>query len=338
MTTTTFMGAIRETLRREMAADPLLLLIGEDVGHYGGEMGVTQGLWEEFGDWRVRDAPIAETVIVGCATGVALTGCRAIAEVPFGDFLGVCLDQICNQAAKLRYMSGGQLAVPMVLRTTMGGYVNAAAQHSQCLEAWVAHVPGLKVVVPSTPANAAGLLRASLRDGNPVVFFEHKGLYGMKGHVPDDSEFVIPLGVAEVVRAGADVTVIATAKQVHTAIEAAARLEAAGIDCEIIDLRTVAPLDTQTILTSVARTRHAVIVQEAWSFCSVGAEIAALLADEALEFLDGPVKRVGARHVPIPFSPPLENYVLPDTDDVVAAVAAACGAGPTSKAHADGHP
>jgi pyruvate/2-oxoglutarate/acetoin dehydrogenase E1 component len=338
MTATTFMGAIRETIRQEMASDPLLFLIGEDVGRYGGEMGVTQGLWEEFGDWRVRDAPIAETVIVGCATGAALTGCRVIPEIPFGDFLGVCMDQICNQAAKMRYMSGGQLAVPIVLRTTMGGYVNAGAQHSQCLEAWVAHVPGLKVVVPSTPANAAGLLRASLRDGNPVIFFEHKGLYGMKGDVPDDPEFVIPLGVAEIVRAGSDVTILATGKQVHTAIDAVAQLEAAGIDAEIVDLRTVAPLDTQTILASVAKTRHAVVVQESWNFCGIGAEVAALLADEGLQFLDGPVKRVGAKHVPIPFSPPLESFVLPSTDDVVAAVVAACGAVATSGSRTGGQP
>jgi pyruvate dehydrogenase E1 component beta subunit len=325
MATMTYMAAIRETLREELRRDPLFFIIGEDVGAYGGEMGVTKDLWEEFGDWRVRDAPIAETAIVGCGTGASVTGCRACPEVPFGDFLGVCLDQICNQLAKMRYMSGGQLSVPMVVRTTMGGYVNAAAQHSQCLEAWVAHIPGLKVVMPSTPAGAAGLLRSSLHDGNPVIFFEHKAMYGMKGEVPDDPEFVVPLGVAEVVRGGTDVTIVATGRQVHHAIDAAEALQPQGVACEVIDLRTLVPLDTETVLNSVAKTRHAVIVQEAWTFCGFAAEVAAVLADEGAGLLDGPVKRVGAKHAPIPFSPPLENFVLPGSTDIIAAVAEACG-------------
>lgn len=324
MATMTFMAAIRETLREELRRDPLFFIIGEDVGAYGGEMGVTNDLWEEFGEWRIRDAPIAETAIVGCGTGAAMTGCRASPEVPFGDFLSVCMDQICNQAAKMRYMSGGQLSVPMVVRTTMGGYMNAGAQHSQCLEAWVAHIPGLKVVVPSTPADAAGLLRSSLRDGNPVIFFEHKGLYGTKGEVPDDPEFSVPLGLAAVVRTGSDATVVATGRQVRHALDAAETLESRGIECEVIDLRTLAPLDTRTVLESVAKTRHAVIVQESWAFCGFAAEVAAVLADEAIGYLEGPVKRVGAKHVPIPFSPPLENHVLPSPSDIVAAVEGAC--------------
>ena len=320
MATTTFMAAIRETLREEMRADPDLFVIGEDVGAYGGEMGVTQGLWEEFGDWRIRDAPIAETAIVGCAIGAAITGIRTCPEIPFGDFLGVCMDQICNQAAKIRYMTGGQLTVPMTLRTTMGGYLNAAAQHSQSLEAWVAHVPGLKVVMPSTPADAAGLLRSSLRDGNPVVYFEHKAMYGLKGEVPDDPEHQVPLGLANIVRPGRDVTVVATGRQVHMSVEAATQLEGDGVSVEVVDLRSLVPLDTNTILESVAKTRHAVVVTESWSFCGIGSEVAALLADEGLAHLDGPVKRVGARHVPIPFSPPLENYVLPSPARIVDAV------------------
>jgi acetoin:2,6-dichlorophenolindophenol oxidoreductase subunit beta len=319
------MAAIRETLREELRRDPLFFIIGEDVGAYGGEMGVTSGLWEEFGDWRIRDAPIAETAIVGAGIGATMTGCRACAEVPFGDFLGVCLDQIANQLAKIRYMSGGQLSVPMVVRTTMGGYLSAGAQHSQSLEAWVAHIPGLKVVMPSTPANAAGLLRSSLRNGNPVIFFEHKAMYGLKGDVPDDPSFTVPLGVAEIVRSGGDVTVIATGRQVHHALDAARELEARGVQCEVIDPRTLAPLDTRTLLDSVAKTRHAVIVQEAWTFCGFAAEVAAVLADEGFGTLDGPVRRVGALHVPIPFSPPLESYVLPGVEDVVAAVEAALG-------------
>jgi len=325
MAATTFMAAIRETLRDELRRDPLFFIIGEDVGAYGGEMGVTSGLWEEFGDWRIRDAPIAETAIVGAGIGATMTGCRACAEVPFGDFLGVCLDQIANQLAKVRYMSGGQLSVPMVVRTTMGGYLSAGAQHSQSLEAWVAHIPGLKVVMPSTPANAAGLLRSSLRDGNPVIFFEHKAMYGLKGDVPEDPTFTVPLSVAEIVRPGGDVTVIATGRQVHHALEAARELEGRGVQCEIIDPRTLAPLDTRTVLDSVAKTRHAVIVQEAWTFCGFAAEVAAVLADEGFGTLDGPVRRVGAVHVPIPFSPPLERYVLPGVEDVVAAVEAALG-------------
>ena len=324
MATTTFMAAIRETLRQEMRADPELFVIGEDVGAYGGEMGVTGGLWEEFGDWRIRDAPIAETAIVGCAIGAAITGIRTCPEIPFGDFLGVCMDQICNQAAKIRYMTGGQLTVPMTLRTTMGGYLSAGAQHSQSLEAWVAHIPGLKVVMPSTPANAAGLLRSSLRDGNPVVFFEHKAMYGLNGEVPDDLEHQVPLGLANVARAGTRRhSRLATGRQVHMSVEAATQLEAGrGPASEVRrSARSLVPARyPKTILQSVARTRHAVVVTESWSFCGIGAEVAAVLADEGLAHLDGPVKRVGARHVPIPFSPPLENYVLPSAARIVDAV------------------
>lgn len=320
MSEMTFMEAVRETMRQEMAKDPHLFLIGEDVGPYGGEMGVTAGLWEDFGDDRVRDAPIAETAIVGCALGAAMTGCRAIAEIPFGDFLGVCMDQIYNQVAKMRYMSGGQAQVGVVIRTTMGGYINAAEQHSQCMASWFVHTPGIKVVVPSTPADAMGLLRSSLRDGNPVIFFEHKGLYSYKGEVPDDPEYSIPLGQANVVRPGTDVTVIATSLQVHKALEAADRLMEKDISVEIVDPRTLDPLDEDTILSSVEKTGHAVIVHEAWTKGGYGGEIAAIIADEGIDYLDGPVKRVGAKHVPIPFSPNLEDYVLPQVDDICAAV------------------
>lgn len=320
MSEMTFMEAVRETMRQEMAKDPHLFLIGEDVGPYGGEMGVTAGLWAEFGDDRVRDAPISETAIVGCALGAAMTGCRAIAEIPFGDFLGVCMDQIYNQVAKIRYMSGGQAQVPVVIRTTMGGYINAAEQHSQCMASWFVHTPGIKVVVPSTPADAMGLLRSSLRDGNPVIFFEHKGLYSYKGEVPDDPEYSIPLRQANVVRPGTDVTVIATSLQVHKALEAADKLMEKDISVEIVDPRTIDPLDEDTILSSVEKTGHAVIVHEAWTKGGYGGEIAAIIADKGIDYLDGPVKRVGAKHVPIPFSPNLENYVLPQVDDICAAV------------------
>jgi len=316
------MEAIRETIRQEMAADPYLFLIGEDVGKYGGEQGVTGNLWHQFGTDRVRDAPIAEASIIGCGLGAAMTGCRAIAEIPFGDFLGMCMDQIYNQAAKMRYMSGGQAQVNLVIRTTMGGYIRAAEQHSQCLPSWFVHVPGIKVVVPSMPDDAAGLLRASLRDGNPVIFFEHSELYPLVGEVPDDADFVVPLGKARVIREGTDCTLIATALQVHRSIEAAGRLASSGIDVEIIDPRTLDPLDMDTILGSVQKTGHAVIVHETWVTGGYGAEIAAVLADEGIDYLDGPVKRVGAKHAPIPFSPPLEDYVLPQVDDIVQAVEA----------------
>jgi pyruvate dehydrogenase E1 component beta subunit len=268
----------------------------------------------------MRDAPISENAIIGCGLGAAMTGCRAISEIPFGDFLGVCMDQVFNQVAKVRYMSGGQAQVPLVIRTTMGGYMGAAEQHSQCLESWFVHTPGIKVVVPSTPADAAGLLRASLRDGDPVIFFEHKGLYSYHGEVPDDPEFTIPLGHASVIREGGDCTVIATSMQVHKALEAADQLERRGIGIEIIDPRTLVPLDEETILHSVVKTGRAVIVHEAWTNGGYGAEIAARIADKGIDYLNGPIKRVGARHVPIPFSPSLENFVLPQVETIIAAV------------------
>ena len=314
----TFQEAIRETIRQEMAADSRLFLIGEDVGPYGGEMGTTGDLWADFGDDRVRDAPIAESAIIGCAFGAAITGCRAIAEIPFGDFIGVCMDPIFNQVAKIRHMTGGQIKVPLVIRTTMGGYIRAAAQHSQCLESWFVHVPGVKVVVPSIPADAAGLLRASLRDGNPVIFFEHKGLYSLEGEVPEEPDYTVPLGKARVARPGSDVTIIATALQLHKAMEAAEKLATRGISAEIVDPRTLDPLDEDTIISSVAKTGRAVIVHEAHRRGGYGGEIAAVIADRGFGYLKGPIKRVAARDVPIPFSPTLEDFVLPQVDDIVA--------------------
>jgi pyruvate dehydrogenase E1 component beta subunit len=325
MSEMTFMQAVRETLRQEMRRDPTLFVIGEDVGPYGGEMGVTQGLWEEFGDDRVRDAPISEAAIVGCGLGAAMTGCTAVSEVPFGDFLGMCMDQVYNQVAKIRYMSGGQTKIPLVIRTTMGGYQSAAEQHSQCLDSLFVHVPGIKVVVPSTPADAMGLLRSSIRDPNPVLFFEHKGLYSKKGKVPDDNEYSIPLGKARIVQEGNDVTVVANSMQLHNSIKASNILDNEGIDVEIIDPRTLDPLDEETILSSVMKTKHAVIVHESWTRGGYGAEIAALVADRGIDFLDGPVKRVGAKHVPIPFSPVLEKYVLPQVESIVTAVKESLG-------------
>lgn len=323
----TFAAAIRNALAAEMEADPTLFLIGEDIGRYGGEMGATAGLFKRFGEDRVRDAPISESAIVGAALGAAMTGTRAVAEIPFGDFLGMCMDQICNQAAKIRYMSGGQVRVPLVIRTTIGGYMSAGAQHSQCLEAWFVHLPGIKVVVPSTPADAFGLLRSSIQDENPVLFLEHKGLYSMKGEVPDDPGFVVPLGVARTVREGTDVTVVATAAQVSRAVEAASVLAEEGVEIEIIDPRTLDPLDERSILESVRRTGRLVVVHEAWERGGHGGEIAAIVADRAFHSLRGPIKRVAARDTPSPFSPVLEQYVLPSVDDIVRAVRATLAVG-----------
>lgn len=322
MTKMTFAAAIRNAMATEMEADPTTFLIGEDIGRYGGEMGATAGLFKRFGEDRVRDAPISETAIIGAALGAAMTGTRAIAEIPFGDFLGMCMDQICNQAAKIRYMSGGQVRVPLVIRTTIGGYMSAGAQHSQCLESWFVHLPGIKVVVPSNPADAFGLLRSSMRDGNPVLFLEHKGLYSMKGDVPDDPEFLVPLGVAHTVREGDDATVVATASQVSRALKAADRLAEEEVSVEVIDPRTLDPLDEDTILDSVRRTGHLVVVHEAWERGGHGGEIAAIVADRAFPDLRGPIKRVAAKNTPSPFSSVLEQHVLPQVDDIVEAVRA----------------
>lgn len=323
----TFAAAIRGAMAAEMEADPTLFLIGEDIGRYGGEMGATAGLFKRFGEDRVRDAPISETAIVGAALGAAMTGTRAIAEVPFGDFLGMCMDQICNQATKIRYMSGGQVRVPLVIRTTMGGYMSAGAQHSQCLESWFVHLPGIKVVIPSNPADAFGLLRSALRDGNPVLFLEHKGLYAMKGEVPDDPDFLVPFGVARTVREGSDVTVVATAAQVARAVEAADRLAPEGISLEVIDPRTLDPLDEDAILASVRKTGRLVVVHEAWERGGHGGEIAAIVADRAFASLRGPIKRVAAKNTPSPFSPVLEQFVLPRVEDIVEAARGTLGVG-----------
>ncbi len=318
----TMMEAIRETMRSEMKKDPLLFLIGEDVGPYGGEMGVSQGLWEEFGDKRVRDFPISEATIIGCGLGASLTGCRAIAEIPFMDFIGVAMDQVYNQAAKVQYMFGGKARVPLVIRTPMGGYQGAAAQHSQCLESWFTHVPGLKVVTPSNPADAAGLLRTALADENPVLFIEHKKLYGVRGEV-DDPEAAIEFGSARTAREGKDLTIVAYSYMVKLAVEAAERLAEEGIDVEVVDPRTLVPLDVEAIVASVSKTRRALVVYESWERGGYGAEIAATIGERCFGELACPVRRVAAKNVPIPFSPPLEQFVLPSVESIAAAARAA---------------
>ncbi|HOB43788.1 MAG TPA: alpha-ketoacid dehydrogenase subunit beta [Bacillota bacterium] len=315
----TMRAAINEALRQEMRRDPNVYVIGEDVGVFGGCFGVTAGLIDEFGPKRVIDTPITESAIIGNALGAAATGLRPVAEIMFMDFVGVTMDQIYNQAAKMRYMFGGKAKIPMVIRTACGAGGSAAAQHSQSLEAWFMHVPGLKVVAPSTAYDAKGLLVSSIRDDNPVIFVEHKFIYDLEGEVPEDI-YSIPLGKADVKRQGSDVTVIATMAMVHKALEVAEELSKEGISVEVIDPRTLQPLDGETIIESVKKTHKVVIVHEAVKFAGPGAEIAAMIAEEAFDYLDAPIKRVAAPFTPVPFSPVLEQAYIPSKEKIIAAV------------------
>ncbi len=315
----TFAQALNEALRQEMRRDPNIYVAGEDVGVYGGIFGVTANLLEEFGEERVRDTPITESAIIGSAVGAAAAGLRPVVELMFVDFIGVALDQLYNQAAKMKYMFGGKAKLPIVVRTTCGAGMRAAAQHSQCLEAWFMHVPGLKVVAPSTPYDAKGLLISSIRDDNPVVFLEHKMLYGIEGEVPEEP-YTIPPGTADVKREGSDATVVATMMMVHKALSAAEKLAQDGISIEVIDPRTLSPLDMDTIINSVKKTHRLVVVHEEVKFAGSGAEIAASVAEEALDYLDAPIKRIGAPFTPVPFSPTLEDAFIPSEDDIISAV------------------
>ncbi|MDI3535291.1 MAG: acetoin:2,6-dichlorophenolindophenol oxidoreductase subunit beta [Thermosediminibacterales bacterium] len=321
MRSLTYAEAIREALKEEMENDNRVFVMGEDVGKFGGCFGVTGNLWELFGEERVRDTPISETAIIGASVGAAATGMRPVPEIMFADFLTVCMDQLVNQAAKIRYMFGGKAKIPMTVRVPVGAGLSAAAQHSQSLEAWFTHVPGLKVVMPSTPSDAKGLLKAAIRDDNPTMFFEHKILYSIKGEIPDDLD-IIPLGKADIKREGKDVTVVATSLMVYKALEAAEQLEKEGISVEVVDPRTLFPLDEDTILESVKKTHKAVIVHEACVRGGFGGEIAAVITEKAFDYLDAPIKRVGALNVPIPFNGKLENYVIPGTEDIIKAVKA----------------
>ena len=312
--------ALREALREEMRRDPTVFLLGEDIGRYwGGAFKVTDGLAEEFGEERVRDTPISESAIIGTAIGAAITGMRPVAEIMFGDLTALAMDQIANQAAKARYMFGGQVKVPLVIRTPFGAGVHIAAHHSQSLEAWFMHVPGLYVAVPSTPHDAKGLLKTAIRCNNPVFFCEHKLLYPIEGEVPED-EYTVPFGMADIKIEGTDVTIVATLYMVHKALNAAGELEREGINAEVVDPRTLTPLDKQAIIKSVKKTGRIVIVSEDCRTAGVSAEIAALVAEEALDYLDAPIKRVAEPDTPIPFSPPLEQYVIPDEKAVIKAV------------------
>src|SRR5881392_2618349 len=320
----TFGQAIREALAEEMRRDPRIFVIGEDVAEAGTPFKVLAGLVDEFGRERVLDSPISEAGITGLGVGAAVTGMRPVVDIMFGDFLTLVMDQLANQAAKTHYMSGGKLKVPLTLRTTMGATRRSAAQHSQSLHAWVAHVPGLKVVLPSTPADAKGLLKTAIRDDNPVVFIEDKMDYAVKGEVPD-GEYTIPFGVADVKRAGEDVTIVATSSMIRVALAAAEQLETHGISAEVIDPRTLVPLDVDALVRSAEKTGRAIVVDEGHQSYGVSAELAAVIADRAFYSLDAPVKRLAALDVPIPFSPPLEDVTVPTPDTVAAAARELCG-------------
>lgn len=319
----TFAQAINEALAEEMRRDPTVFIIGEDVAEAGTPFKVLSGLVKEFGTKRVIDSPISEAGITGIGVGAAMTGMRPVVDIMFGDFLTLTMDQLVNQAAKIHYMSGGKLKVPLVLRTTLGATRRSAAQHSQSLHAWVSHVPGLKVVVPATPYDAKGLLKSAIRDDNPVVFFEDKMMYQLKGPVPRE-EYTIPLGVADVKRAGNDITLVATSSMVHVALAAAQLLEAGSVSAEVVDIRTTVPLDRQTLIESVKKTSRAIVVDEGYESYGVTAEIASVIADGAFYYLDAPVKRMGAMDVPVPFSPVLEDQTVPTPESVAAMARKLC--------------
>jgi pyruvate/2-oxoglutarate/acetoin dehydrogenase E1 component len=331
--TITFRDAVNEAMRLEMRRDPTVILFGEDVAGgatlphmegenkeaWGGVMGVTKGLAAEFGRNRVLDTPISESAFIGAAVGAASTGLRPVAELMFVDFMGVCFDQIFNQGAKLRYMFGGKAQVPMVVRTMIGAGFRAAAQHSECLYSIFAHIPGIKSIVPSTPYDAKGLLSSAIRDNDPVMFFEHKLLYDMEGEVPEDN-YTIPLGMADVKREGKDATIVTLGRMVHLALEAADTLANDGVDVEVIDLRSISPMDGDAILNSVKKTHRLVVVDEDYPRCSVATDVIALVADQAFDYLDAPCKMITAPHTPVPFSPALEDVYIPKADTIVSTV------------------
>jgi len=327
MRTLTYSEAINEALQEEMARDPNVFIIGEDVGAMGGVFGVTTGLIEKFGEARVMDTPISEAGIIGAALGAAMMGMRPVAEIMFGDFLGCAGDQLINQVAKARYMSGGKARVPLTIRIASGAPGAAAAQHSQSPESWFMNIPGLKIVTPATPADAKGLLKSAIRGEDPVLFFEHKMLYAMKGEVPE-GEYLVEFGKASMLREGNDVTIIAIGGMVQHALAAAEELLSGrsaasaptAISCEVIDPRTLVPLDVPTLVNSVKKTGRVVIAHEAHKRSGPGAEIAAIIAEHALDYLDAPIQRVAAKNVPLPYAPALEQFVLPSKEDIVNAV------------------
>ncbi|MBQ8217459.1 MAG: alpha-ketoacid dehydrogenase subunit beta [Oscillospiraceae bacterium] len=312
--------AIADGMREEMKRDETVIQIGLDLASYGDSQGQTIGLGDEFGPKRVMDFPISETSYTGIGIAAAAAGLRPLVCIQFCDWMTLASDQLVNQGAVMRYMYGGQYKFPVVIRGNCGGYISAAAQHSKMLEAWFAHIPGLKVVLPSTPWDAKGLIKAAIRDDNPVLFFEHKALMPDRGEVSEDPDYVIPLGKADIKRKGSDVTIVCYSYVVKLALEAAEILAKEGIDVEVVDLRTVKPLDTECILESVKKTGRALCLQETWLTCSIMSEVSALISEQAFEYLNTPVVRMGQLDVPYPFSPPLEKHVLPSTEKIVDAV------------------
>ena len=320
----TYAQAVKEALAEEMRRDPRVCILGEDVAEAGTPFKVLSGLVEEFGKDRVIDTPISEAGFTGVGVGAAMTGMRPVIDIMFGDFLTLTMDQLVNQAAKVHYMSGGKWKVPMVLRTTLGATRRSAAQHSQSLHAWLSHVPGLKVAMPSTPYDAKGLLKTAIRDDNPVIFFEDKMMYRQKGPVPAE-EYTIPLGVADIKRVGKDITLVGTSSMVQVALGAAAMLEKDGISAEVIDPRTTWPLDERTLVESAKKTSRAIVIDEGYARYGVTGEIASVISEGAFYNLEAPVKRMGAMHVPIPFSPPLEDVTVPTEQTVYEAARGLCG-------------
>lgn len=320
----TFGQAVREALAEEMRADPSVCIIGEDVAEAGTPFKVLAGLVDEFGPDRVIDSPISEAGITSLAVGAAMTGLRPVVDIMFGDFLTLAMDQIVNQAAKVHYMSGGKLKVPLVVRTTLGATRRSAAQHSQSLHAWVSHVPGLKVALPSTPYDAKGLWKTAIRDDNPVVIFEDKLSYQLKGPVPD-GEYTIPFGQADIKRPGTDLTIVATSSMVQVVLHAAELLDALEISAEVVDPRTTVPLDTRTLVDSAKKTSRVIVVDEGYQRYGVTAELAAVIGEGAFHYLDAPVRRLGALDVPVPFSPVLEDLTVPTSEHVVETAKVLCG-------------
>lgn len=315
----TFSQATLEAMEEEMLRDEKIIILGEDIARQGGIFGQFKGLPQKFGLERVIDTPISETAIVGASIGAALAGMRPVADMHFADFMGVCMDEIFNQMAKIRYMFGGQASMPIVLRAPDGLTIQAAAQHSQSVEAWFLHIPGLKVVAPSNPADAKGLLKSALRENNPIIFFENKVLFSQKGPVPE-GEYTVPIGKANVVKEGKDVTIVSYSIMMNTVLKAAEALEEAGISTEVVDLRTISPIDKETILDSVMKTKRLVVAHEAVKQGGVGAEISAIAAEEAIDYLDAPILRFGAPFVPVPFAPTLEKGVRISAEDIIEGV------------------
>ena len=320
----TFSQAINEALAEEMRRDESVFIIGEDVAEAGTPFKVLSGLVEEFGTERVLDSPISESGFTGIGVGAAMTGMRPVVDIMFGDFMTIIMDQIANQAAKIHYMSGGKLKVPMVVRTNLGASRRSAAQHSQSLHVWLSHIPGLKVILPSTPYDAKGLMKTAIRDDNPVVFFEDKMMFQDKGKVPE-GDYTIPFGVADIKKEGTDITLIGTSSMVQVALEAADHLAQIGISAEVIDPRTILPLDKKTLIDSAIKTSRAIVIDEGYASYGVTAEIASIIADGAFYHLETPVKRIGAMDVPIPFSPVLEDLTIPSSKMVVNMAKTLCG-------------